>query len=500
MQEVFKNAPILSVCNLKKSFSGKTVVDDVTFDVYPGEIIALVGENGAGKSTLKNMLCGLLKPSDGKILIDGVEVQHIHPMEHGISAVHQELSLFQSLSVAANICISELPGNSAMINWKRADKVAKEQLDFLGIDIPTKATVESLGTGKQQVVEIAKALLHSDRLLILDEPTTSLTAPEREKLFDIMETLKNKGIAIIFISHFLDEVMKMSDKYIVLRDGKQVDEGYIKDISRNKLEELMVGRAIGEAQFDIGVPLSEEAIRVENLSSYDFFDVSFSVKKGEILGLAGLVGAGRTEVVESVFGARKSTGKIYIDGKHISPVSVSKMKENSVCFVTEDRRTNGIFGIRSVRENISAASIERFVKRKIKGLSFRGEKKKTECVVSDMKVSIPHIESKITNLSGGNQQKVILGRWLSTKPQIIILDEPTKGVDIGAKFDIHNMIVDLAKQGVAVIIVSSDLNELIALSHRILVMGTGRIVGEFPREEFDPVKMISLAASSAFSQ
>ena len=309
-----------------------------------------------------------------------------------------------------------------------------------------------------------------------------------------------KGIAIIFISHFLDEVMKMSDKYIVLRDGKQVDEGYIKDISRNKLEELMVGRAIGEAQFDIGVPLSEEAIRVENLSSYDFFDVSFSVKKGEILGLAGLVGAGRTEVVESVFGARKSTGKIYIDGKHISPVSVSKMKENSVCFVTEDRRTNGIFGIRSVRENISAASIERCVKRKIKGLSFRGEKKKTECVVSDMKVSIPHIESKITNLSGGNQQKVILGRWLSTKPQIIILDEPTKGVDIGAKFDIHNMIVDLAKQGVAVIIVSSDLNELIALSHRILVMGTGRIVGEFAREEFDPVKMISLAASSAFSQ
>ncbi|WP_461205291.1 sugar ABC transporter ATP-binding protein [Clostridium sp. DL1XJH146] len=490
--------PILSVKNLKKSFSGKTVVDGVSFDVYPGEIIALVGENGAGKSTTKNMLCGLLKPTDGEILIDGVDVQCVNAFEHGVSAVHQELSLFKSLSVSANICITQLPGRASKVDWKEADRIAKEQLDFLGIDIDTKATVESLGAGKQQVVEIAKALLHADKLLILDEPTTSLTAPEREKLFVIMDRLKKKGISIIFISHFMDEIYRVSDKYIVLRDGKQVGQGYLKDVPRNKLEEMMVGRTIGESNIEIGKPREEGAIRVENLSSYDFHDISFSVKKGEILGIAGLMGAGRTEVIEAIFGITKSTGNIYLGDKLVSPTTVSKMKKNKVCFVTEDRRTNGVFAVRPVKENISAAGIDVFVNRKIKGFGFKGERKKAQEIVEEMNVSIPHIESQVCNLSGGNQQKVVLGRWLSTKPEICILDEPTRGVDIGAKYDIHNMIIDLAKQGVAVIVVSSDLPELLQLSHRIMVMRTGHLVGEFDRSEFDSVKIISLAASSAY--
>lgn len=499
MKEAGKQ-PIVSVRNLKKAFSGKTVVDGVSFDVYPGEIIALVGENGAGKSTTKNMLCGLLKPTDGDILIDGDKVEHIHGHKDGISAVHQELSLFGSLSVAANMCISQLPGKKLFVNWKEADRIAKEQLAFLGIEVDTKATVESLGAGKQQIVEIAKALLHADRLLILDEPTTSLTAPEREKLFGIMERLKKEGVSIIFISHFMDEIFRVSDKYIVLRDGQQVGEGAIKDISRNELEALMVGRTIAESHIDIGMPKEEEGLRVENLSSYDFYDISLTVKKGEILGIAGLMGAGRTEVAEGIFGLRQTTGKVFVKGQQVSPVTVESMKANNVCYVTEDRRTNGIFAVRSVRENISAAGVERFITRKFKGFGFKGEAEKTQTVVEDMNVSLPHIESRITSLSGGNQQKVLLGRWLATKPEIIILDEPTKGVDIGAKFDIHNQIAALAKAGAAVLLVSSDLPELLDLSHRILVMRTGHMAGEFDRSDFDPAKIIAIAASSAYEK
>ncbi len=494
------NKPLLSVKNLKKTFGLKTVVNNVSFDVYPGEIITLVGENGAGKSTLKNMLCGLLEPTEGQIFIEGQEVKNINGYEHGISAVHQELSLFGTLTVAENICITQLPGKPGNVNWVEVDNIAQKQLDFLGIDIDTKSLVEDLGTGKQQIVEIAKALLHADKLLILDEPTTSLTAPEREKLFIIMERLKERGVAIIFISHFMDEIYKMGDKYIVLRDGHQVGSGFLKDVPRNDLEEMMVGRTIGESQIDLKPPQEVDAIRVENLSSYDFHDVSFTVKKGEILGIAGLVGAGRTELVEAIFGIRKSKGNIFINDKLVSPVTISKMLENNVSLVTEDRKTNGIFGIRSVRENISAATIESFVNRKIKGFGFRNEEEKTMEVVKDMNVAIPHIQSKIKSLSGGNQQKAIIGRWLSTKPQICILDEPTKGVDIGAKFDIHTMIGELAKQGVAVIVVSSDLPELLQISHRIKVMRTGHMVGEFKREEFNSAKIISMAASSAYEK
>lgn len=491
-------SPILTVKNLKKTFSGKTVVDGVSFDVYPGEIIALVGENGAGKSTTKNMLCGLLEPSAGEIYIDGKKVEHINGFDHGISAVHQELSLFKTLSVAANMCITDLPGRSTNVNWKEADKIAKEQLEFLGIEIDTKASVESLGAGKQQVVEIAKALLHADRLLILDEPTTSLTAPEREKLFIIMNRLKAQGVSIIFISHFMDEIYKVSDKYIVLRDGKQVSSGNLKDVPRRELEEMMVGRTIEESMVDIGKPLNEVALKVENLSTYDFHDVNLTVNKGEILGIAGLMGAGRTEIAEAIFGIRKSSGKVFVNNELIKPLTVNNMLAHNVCYVTEDRRNNGIFSQRSVRENISAAGFHRFVKRKFAGISFKGETENTQVVVDKMNVSIPHIEAKVSNLSGGNQQKVLLGRWLATKPDIIILDEPTKGVDIGAKFDIHNMIADLARSGVAVIIVSSDLPELLETTHRIMVMRTGHIVGEFNKADYDSVKIISLAASSAY--
>lgn len=489
--------PVLAVRNLSKSFSGKTVVDDVSFEIHPGEIIALIGENGAGKSTTKNMLCGLLQPSAGEILVDGRVVPQIDGLAHGISAVHQELSLFGTLSVAENMCITELPGRSSRVDWKEADRIAKAQLDFLGIEIDPQAMIESLGAGQQQVVEIAKALLHADRVLILDEPTTSLTAVEREKLFDLIDKLKKQGVAIIFISHFMEEIYRVCDKFIVLRDGKQVGGGVLREVPQRQLEEMMVGRSIEDARLDLAAHGSEEALRVEGLSSIDFSDVSLKLCKGEILGISGLMGAGRTELAEAIFGLRPSKGKVYVNGRLVSPRSVKTMKEHSVCYVPEDRRTNGLFLNRPVRENLSAAAILKFVKRVIGGMGFQGEKGKAQDVVNTMNISVPHIENRTSDLSGGNQQKVLLGRWLSMTPEIFIFDEPTKGVDIGAKFDIHNTIAELARGGRAVIIVSSDLPELLNTTHRILVMRKGHIVGEFMRDAFDSVKIISVAASSA---
>ncbi len=487
--------PVLSISNLKKSFGSKTVVNDVSFDIYPGEVIALVGENGAGKSTLKNMLCGLLKPTDGQIIIGDKPVENINSLEHGICAVHQELSLFPSLTVAENICITDLPVKHKIIDLKKVKDIAKKQLEFLGADIEPSSLVETLGMGQQQMVEIAKALLYADKFLILDEPTTSLTIPERKKLFSIVKKLKEHGIAILLISHFMDEIFDNCDKYVCLRDGQQVGEGLISEVSQSQLEAMMVGRAISESVIDIGTPTNEEIIRVENLSSYEFNNISFSVKKGEILGFQGLVGAGRTEVMEAIFGIRPYKGKVFIEGKEVIKPTPKKMKELGVSLVTEDRKRSGLFGIRSVRENITIGELSKFSDRKIKGVGFKNEHVKSNEVITDMNVSTPHLESKITSLSGGNQQKVILGRWLAPNPSIIILDEPTKGVDVGAKFEIHNKIADLAKQGVAVILVSSDMPELLALSHRIQVMRIGHIVGEVEREDFDSTKIISMAVN-----
>ncbi|WP_368185373.1 sugar ABC transporter ATP-binding protein [Aestuariibius sp. HNIBRBA575] len=487
--------PVVSVRDLSKAFASKTVVSNVTFDLFPGEALALVGENGAGKSTTKNMLCGLLTPTSGEILVEGNSVTKVVGADHGISAVHQELSLFGSLSVSENISISNLPGSAARIDWDKAEQTARKQIEFLGIEIDPRALIETLGAGKQQIVEIAKALLHANKVLILDEPTTSLTAIEREKLFAIIDKLKAGGLAIVFISHFMEEIYRVCDSFVVLRDGQQVGQGRLADVSQRALEEMMVGRTLEDARVDLGDPTQSPALEVRGLSSPDFNDINITVHKGEILGIAGLMGAGRTEVAEAIFGLRPATGQVRINGEDV-PRNVTDMMARGLCYVTEDRRTNGLFLNRPVRENLSAASIVKFVKRKIRGFGFRGERVNAQDVVADMNIAIPHIENNVSDLSGGNQQKVMLGRWLATLPEILIFDEPTKGVDIGAKFDIHEAIADLAKAGKTIVIVSSDLPELLHITHRMAVMRKGRIVGEFAREHYDSVKIISLAASS----
>lgn len=487
--------PVVSVRDLSKAFAGKTVVSNVSFDLVPGEALALVGENGAGKSTTKNMLCGLLTPTSGEILVDGQSVPKVIGADHGISAVHQELSLFGSLTVAENISIADLPGQSGRIDWDATQDTARKQIEFLGIEIDPHALVETLGAGKQQVVEIAKALLHANKVLILDEPTTSLTAIEREKLFAIIDKLKEGGLSIVFISHFMEEIYRVCDSFVVLRDGQQVGQGRLADVNQRSLEEMMVGRTMADARVVLTEPSQVPALEVIGLSSPDFSDINLSVNAGEILGIAGLMGAGRTEVAEAIFGLRPASGDVRINGASV-PRRVKDMMAQGLCYVTEDRRTNGLFLNRPVRENLSAASITKFVQRVIGGFGFGGEKAKARSIVKDMNIAIPHIENNVSDLSGGNQQKVMLGRWLATTPDILIFDEPTKGVDIGAKFDIHEAIVELAKTGKSVIIVSSDLPELLHVTHRLAVMRKGRIVGEFQRDDYDSVKIISLAASS----
>lgn len=489
--------PVLSVHQLQKAFNGKTVVQGLTFDLFAGEILALVGENGAGKSTSKNMLCGLLSPTSGDIYVAGKKVARVDGSQHGISAVHQELSLFKSLTVAENLCINDLPGASYKVNWQQAKQIAQQQLDFLGVPIDPKALLSDLGAGKQQIVEIAKALLHADKVLILDEPTTSLTKPEREKLFAVMQKLKARGVAMILISHFMDEIYQMADKYVVLRDGQQIQTGQLVDTPRAELEAMMVGREMADSQIELAPAQESVSLSVNNLTSCDFNQISLSVKKGEILGIGGLMGAGRTELAEAISGLRPARGEIRIGGQKIDKPTLGKMLKHKLCYITEDRRGLGLFPQRSVKENISAANISGFVQRLVKGIGFKGEQQSAQKVVEQMNVVLPNIKSAVSHLSGGNQQKVLLGRWLACHPEILILDEPTKGVDIGAKLDIHKQIAELAAKGVAVLLVSSDLQELLDLSHRIMVMRTGQQVAEFSRAEFDPTRIISAAASSA---
>lgn len=494
---VEQDVPLLRARNLRKEFSGTVAIDNVSLDLEPGKVVAVVGENGAGKSTLKNLLIGLLDPDDGSLEMEGTLLPgRFHAADLGIAAVHQEFSLFSDLTVAENICILDLPGRQPFVNWKQVNEIGSRYLDMIGADLDPDALVASLSTGKQQLVEIAKALRHSSKLLILDEPTTSLTNPEREHLFRIIEKFKQDGLAIIFISHFIEEVYEIADTAVVLRDGQYVGGGKVSELPRRKLEEMMVGRPIEDRKTEVGVPEKETVLKVENLSSgSEVKNISFDLKRGEILGLSGLMGAGRTELVEAIYGLRPSNGQIWIYGEEITSLDPGTLRDLGVSFVPEDRRRNGLFGIRSLKENLTIAAIRDLVRRVIPGIGFQGEKQSALNIAKELHVVHSGVDREIRFLSGGNQQKALLARWLAIKPVICILDEPTRGVDIGAKEEIHNLIGDLACSGVAVLMVSSELPELMRLSHRILVLRKGEAVKELTREQFDPLTIIQYAAS-----
>ena len=473
---------------ISKSFPGVQALQKVDFEVSRGEIHALVGENGAGKSTLMKVLTGALMPDEGQISLRGERVIINSPsdsQELGISMIHQELSLIPYLTVGKNVYLGRepqwrLPG---FVDWKILYLQTQDLLDQLNLDVKAQAEVSDLSIAQQQMVEVAKALSLDADLIAMDEPTSSLTEKETEILFEVMRRLREQGVAIIFITHRLEEVFEVSDRITVLRDGRHIATVPTLELSQNEVVQLMVGRELGDMY-----PYSETEQRGVVLQASELHDgfelrgVSFELQGGEILGLAGLIGAGRTALAETLFGLRQATaGEIRIAGEAVKLRSAKKAIKYGLGFVPEDRKLQGLFLNMAVRENITMSSTSL-----VSNFGFLSSVKANTLAgvhVDKLDIRTPGLRQRVRNLSGGNQQKVVIARWLTLKPRVLILDEPTRGVDVGAKAEIHGLMRQLAQDGVAVLMISSDLPEVIGVSDRIIVMHEGRITGRFHRDD-----------------
>jgi ABC-type sugar transport system ATPase subunit len=477
-------APILEVKNITKSFSGNRVLEGVDLAVAAGEVLALVGENGAGKSTLMNIIGGILQPDTGQILFDGAPVAFGSPMEamhKGISIVHQELSLAPNMNLAQNIFLRREPANAlGFIDWKRLHADTAAIFQRLGLDLDSRTLTSKLSVSVQQVVEIAKALSFDARVIIMDEPTSALSEAEIERLYAIIADLTQRGIAIIFISHKLDEVFHLADRIAVLRDGRMVGTLSKAEATRDKVIQLMVGREVTSLYPPKGEETGEADdvtfFAVEGLTREPYFrDVSFTLRRGEILGFAGLVGAGRTEVARALIGAdRAEAGALTLNGRKVRFHSPRQAIAEGVCYLTEDRKTLGLFLKLPVRDNIAAAALPRFTNR----LGFLREGRIREAsrrFVEEVEVRPANDEQLAINLSGGNQQKTLLAKWLCAQPKVLIADEPTRGVDVGAKAKIHADLRRLANAGIGVIVISSELPEVLGLSDRVAVFREGEL-------------------------
>ena len=492
----------LKIENITKTFPGVKALDNVDLEVEKGEIHALIGENGAGKSTLIKILTGLHQPDSGKITIEGNEIKENNlrtALENGIIPIYQELNLIQQLDVTENIFMGrEIKKNEKLgiIDRKHMEKRTQEILDRLNQDISPTAKIQDLGVGKQQMVEIAKALSVNVNLLILDEPTSSLGEDEVNELFKTMEKLKEQGVTMIFISHKLSEAKRIGDRVSVLRDGQHVSTNNIDDVTEEDIVKDMVGRDIDEQFPKIQIDRKEEILRVENLKRDDIVnDISFSAYKGEILGIAGLVGAGRTELVRTIIGAdKKDSGDIYIDGRKVKIDHPKDALDEGMVLLTEDRKNQGLFLDQTVKFNIVSSSFNKYKKNILLDLEQQAEDAKK--YVSNLKIKTPGIQTKAAQLSGGNQQKLVIGKWLNTSADIFIFDEPTRGIDVGAKVEIYNIINELIGQGKSVIMVSSELPEILGISDRILVISEGKLTAEMNAEEATQEKIMSAATVS----
>ena len=481
---------LLQMKNISKTFPGVKALDNVTLEVKPGEVHALIGENGAGKSTLIKILAGIYSPDEGaQFYFEGKEAEIKKPIDatlKGISIIYQDLSLFPNLTVAENIYIGRDSNSSSLkkINWKGMEEIAERALKELDVQIDVNLTVEKLSIAQQQLIEIARALAFEAKLIVMDEPTSSLSASEVEKLYKVINNLKQKGISIIFVSHKLKELFTVSDRFTVLRDGKYVGTYESKELTEDKLINLMVGRQVLYEKNKGGVQTGETIFEVKGLSKEgNFKDISFELKKGEVLGITGLVGSGRTELAQAIFGVnRPFTGEIKIYGEKVSIKSSEDAVKKGIAYVPESRKTQGLILEQSIINNISLPILKTL--RNALGLINR--KKEVDLANHyigslDVRPALPNL--KTGKMSGGNQQKVVIGKWLSTKPKILIIDEPTNGIDIGAKTEIHKLLRKLASEGIGVIMISSELPEVLAVSDRILVMRHGRIAGELGIEE-----------------
>lgn len=500
-------APLLTLTGVAKSYAGVWVLKDVSFSVEAGQVVALVGENGAGKSTLKNILCGLVAPDAGTLAVAGTTFQRLTPDDArrlGIGAIHQELSLFPNLSIAENVHIGvgSLPTRLGLIQAATMREQSLQLLgDFLEDGVEPNRLVETLSLGERQLVEVAKALHRASAMLIFDEPTTSLSVRERKRMFDVVQRLRASGYGIIYITHFMEEVFALADKVVVLRDGCVVGSGTPATLTPSQLATMMAGRELAAIDTDLAThpersdgAAAPVVLRTRHLSDSSLLrDVSFDLHAGEVLGLAGLMGAGRTEVAQAIFGITPATGDVEVDGSPFLHRTPESAKAKGLALVSEDRRADQVFAARSVYENLSS-TILRELRQALGLLSRTRQRQRAADLAREYGVRHPGLDAPMAALSGGNQQKCIIARWLATSPTVCILDEPTKGIDVGAKAEIHLLISRLAAKGLGVLLISSDLPELLALSHRILVMHKGGIVGTLERSEFDPGRIVGMAS------
>lgn len=488
---------LLEMKGISKQFPGVKALNQVDFSVRYGEVHALIGENGAGKSTLMKVLLGMYTPNSGTISFAGKDVVIDSPhdaLKTGVSMIHQELSLVPDRTVAENIFIGREPVNAlGLLDWKRLYAEAESLMRTIGMVFDPQQKVSDLTVSQQQMIEIARAVSYKSKLIIMDEPTSALTDKEVNTLYTIINGLKKEHVSVIFISHKLEEIFRIADRTTVLRDGELVGVKNNKEFNKELLVTMMVGRELNQIFPKEDVMIGDVLLEAKNLTRKGVFEnISFSVRKGEILGFSGLMGAGRTEVMRALFGIdRLDSGEVFLRGEKVNIHSPQKAISLGLGMVTEDRKAEGLCLIRSIKENISMVTMKDYCR-----LSFINDRKETahaQSKIEMLKIKTPNQHVKANSLSGGNQQKVVVAKWLAIKPGLIILDEPTRGIDVGAKSEIHKLMTSFVKEGLAIILISSELPEVLGMSDRILVMHEGRIKGEFLREDATQEKLLQCA-------
>ena len=489
----------LKIRHITKNFPGVKALDDVSFDIQKGEIHVLVGENGAGKSTLLKILTGAYQADEGEIYLNGEKIENNDPIkslhEWGIVPIYQELNLIPQLDIAENIFLGREIYTSKrfrILNRKLMIQKSKEFLEKVGLNIDPTTKIEQLGIGRQQMVEIAKALSIDAKIIILDEPTAALGEGEIERLFSLMRQLKSDGITLIFVSHKLEEVKEIGDTVTILRDGKHIITTDVKELSEDEIVRYMVGRNIENKFLKIKSTPKGEILRVENLTNYALKNVSFTAYRGEVLGIAGLIGAGRTELARAIFGADKiDAGEIFINGKKVEIKSPEDAIKHGIVLLPEDRKAQGLSLIHDVKFNCTISNLGKYKNKFF--LNIKNEVRDTKRLIKDLSIKTPSVSTRVEQLSGGNQQKLVIAKWLNTQADIFIFDEPTRGIDVGAKVEIYKIINRLVEEGKSVIMISSELPEILAMSDRILVMHEGEITAVFNQEEATQEKILEAA-------
>lgn len=500
-------AEILRVEHISKRFGGVVALDDVSLFIRKGETCCLVGENGSGKSTLIKIISGMYTPDEGNIYVNSHHYKKLTPIEsihEGIQVIYQDFSLFPNLTVAENIAINEqVASGKRLVNWKEIQNIAREGLAKINISLPLDVAVETLSTADRQLIAIAKALLAKGRIIIMDEPTTALTQKEIKVLFQVITELKSQGISILFVSHKLSEVTEIADRTVILRNGKKVMDQDAKGLEIRTMEYYMTGREIDTSAITFAevAPVEPPLLRVDNLNlAHGFFNISFELRQNEVLGITGLLGSGRTELALSLFGMLPAdSGNIYIQGDRVEIKSPSDAVRHGIGYVPDDRITQGLFLDQSISDNIVVRIIEGF-KTKVGLLDNRTKSEQASQWIRQLEIKTPSGELPVKSLSGGNQQRVVLAKWLASNPKILILNGPTVGVDVGSKAEIHELIRTLAKQGIGILLISDDIPELIQTCHRILLMRAGKIVGEFHQGAITEQQLYSELIAGALAE